>query len=188
MTLFEYISVAVSIILGLGLTHLLSNMTSIFNPATRYLGHAGWVLALVFMMLQIWWALWDLSSDFAWTQFRFYYILLGPVILYVAATTLVPRRQGVADSWEAHYAGVRIPFLMAMTLFIPWGTSISWLTGMGLFHPYRLVQLGACILIVAGLLTRNRSFLMLQGWLVLLWVLGSQAIFRSLPGAFTGTL
>jgi hypothetical protein len=47
MTLFEYLSVAVSLVLALGLTHLLANLRAVVEPTRRYSVHALWVVYLL---------------------------------------------------------------------------------------------------------------------------------------------
>jgi hypothetical protein len=65
MTHFEYIAVAVSVILGLCVIQLLSNLDRVFAQARGYWLHSASVLMLFWVLVQNWWAFWDLR-DVAW--------------------------------------------------------------------------------------------------------------------------
>ena len=66
MTLFEYLAVAFSIVLGFSLTHLLGSVRSVFDPERRSAVHIGFFFYLILLHPQLWWALWDLHDDAPW--------------------------------------------------------------------------------------------------------------------------
>jgi hypothetical protein len=185
MTLFEYLSVAVSIVLGLGLTHLLGNLGAVVRPGRRYGAHMGWAALLVLYLLQLWWSMWDLNSGVSWNQFSFYYVMVGPGLLFVAATILIPRHAGQPESWEAHFFQVRRPFLVAVLLFLLWGITVTWLLrGFSLVHPYRATQAVTLFLLFGGLTLESRRFHSILPLVLIVWLLLSQLVFRLLPDAF----
>ena len=51
VTLFEHLSVAVSIVLGLGLTHLLANLGTVFGAGQRHRAHMGWAVLLLLFII-----------------------------------------------------------------------------------------------------------------------------------------
>ena len=59
MSLFEYVTVAVSIVLGLGVAHLLGNARPVLDRGHRYWLHALWVATLLLLHALEWWALWS---------------------------------------------------------------------------------------------------------------------------------
>ena len=65
MTHFEFITVAVSIILGLGVIQILSNLDRVLAQPRRYWLHSAWVFMLFWLLIQNWWAFWDLK-DIDW--------------------------------------------------------------------------------------------------------------------------
>ena len=60
MDIFEYLSVAISIVLAMGLATLLRALRDVLAPARRYWVHALWVLQVAFLHVQLWWAYWGL--------------------------------------------------------------------------------------------------------------------------------
>lgn len=157
MTLFEYLSVAVSLVLALGLTHLLANLRAVVEPTRRYSVHALWVAWLLGQHAMIWWAFWDFHAKPSWTFFSFLYALLGPGLLYICSTVLVPRLTTDAIQWEDHFYRVRRGFFGAALLFGLWAVFLTWLLG-GLpwVHPYRVMQAAAIAALVVGFASERR--------------------------------
>jgi hypothetical protein len=94
MTASEHLLVLFSIVIGLGLAELLSSFHNLVHPATRTRWHwlpAFWA-ANVFVSIVFWW--W-MMSFFGRLQelpnfFGVVLILLGPVLLYLLATSVLP--------------------------------------------------------------------------------------------------
>lgn len=159
MTLFEYLSVAVSIVLGLGVTHILASLRVVLDMDLRHPAHVGWSFLLLIYLAQTWWSLWDLAAVADWNQFAFYYVLLGPGLLYSAATTLIPEAGEASQSWEAHFFLVRRRFLSMVLLYFVWGISLTWLLrDVSLFHPYRGLQAVALLAVVVGATVEKRWY------------------------------
>jgi hypothetical protein len=97
MTPFEYLSVLISIILGLGLTHLLSAVRALIQKRARvrfYWLALIWA-ALIFMtQVQWWWGIYDLRVRPAWNFFSFFFLLLAPVSMYLTAGMVLPDIEG----------------------------------------------------------------------------------------------
>ncbi len=55
MTLFEYISVAFSIVLSFAAIRLLGGLSVCLGKARRYPPHAAWVVLLLFNCAFLWW-------------------------------------------------------------------------------------------------------------------------------------
>lgn len=97
MTPFEYLSVLVSIIVGLGLSHLLTGAARLIQlrrqvrpyPAT-YL----WMAILLLLQIQIWWAAYESRSDTRWTFFGFAAFLLLPISAALLSYLLIPDLEG----------------------------------------------------------------------------------------------
>lgn len=93
MTPFDYLSVLISIVLGLGLTELLSSVHRLVQARDRVTFH--WLpllwSGLIFVALvQWWWAAFGLHRQLEWNFFFFLLILLIPVLLYLAAASVLP--------------------------------------------------------------------------------------------------
>ena len=94
MTASEHLLVLFSIVIGLGLTEFLSSFRNLLHPATHTKWH--WLPVLwainLFISLVFWW--W-MMSFFGRLQelpniFGFVLILLGPVLLYLMAPSVLP--------------------------------------------------------------------------------------------------
>jgi hypothetical protein len=107
MSLFEYLAVAISIVLGFSLTHLLGSVPSVFGTSRRYSVHAVFFVFLVLLHPQLWWALWDLHDDSSWTLLTFFYTLMGPALLYLTATSLIPADRSFSERWDVHFESAR---------------------------------------------------------------------------------
>jgi hypothetical protein len=93
VTPFDYLSVLISIVLGLGLTELLSNVHRLIQARDRVTFH--WLpllwSGLIFVMLvQWWWAAFGLHRQLEWNFFFFLLILLIPVLMYLTAASVLP--------------------------------------------------------------------------------------------------
>ena len=120
MTLFEYLSVAVSIVLSLSAAQILVNLRAVFDPARRYWVHTLWVVITLFVHLLIWWGFWAYRVVDSWNLATFSLVMLNPGILFVASSTLVPNGSKLDMSWEQHFFAVRRAFFVTIGL-IPAG-------------------------------------------------------------------
>ena len=127
MTLFEYLSVAVSIVLSLSAAHILGNLRAVFEPATRYWIHALWVVISLFIHLLVWWGFWAYRIVESWNLATFALVLLNPGILFVASTTLVLDRSGLDRNWEQHFFDIRRSFFATFGLIAPGAVLRDWI-------------------------------------------------------------
>ena len=98
MTAFEMVALAVSFILGLGITHLLSSSVLVFRGRRQYRIHwmpAIWVLCIFMLQIQFWWSIFGLSPFVkAWTLVRFGVLLISALTLFLAGALVLPGRRG----------------------------------------------------------------------------------------------
>jgi hypothetical protein len=121
MSQFEFVSVAVSIVLALSAARLLSSLGHVFAKGRRYWIHALWCLILLAGHLTFWWAIWELHDVESWSFRAFAAAMLTPAILYLAASALVTEDPASVASWRAHYYARRRVFF---ALFIAMGLSV----------------------------------------------------------------
>ena len=94
MDAFGYVSVILSVVIGLGLSHLLSGAVELFKARRNvrfYWVHLLWVVLIFVGHIFLWWTMWNLRLIRSWNFFSFLLVLLGPVLLYVAAAFLIPK-------------------------------------------------------------------------------------------------
>ncbi len=93
MSPFEYVTVLISIILGMGITKLISGVAAIvqrWNNVKVYWPHALLIVIVFVIHIQDWWATYELNSYAYWRLPTFLFIILYPVILYILTTILFP--------------------------------------------------------------------------------------------------
>ncbi len=127
MTLFEFISVAVSIVLALSSGQILLNLREVFDPTRRYWVHALWVVHVLFLHILTWWALWAFRDIEAWNLATFTVVLLPPGLLFVTTSALVSNMSSSDESWETHFYSVRRWFFAARSLFLIAAGFRTWL-------------------------------------------------------------
>jgi hypothetical protein len=91
---FRLISVALSIVLGLGITRLLGASVAVFR--TRHLvaldwQPLAWAGCIFIWQLQFWWAIIELPALVGtWTLAEFLFLLALPLLLFLAAALVLP--------------------------------------------------------------------------------------------------
>jgi len=97
---FEYLSVLISIILGLGITQLLSGFGRwLEQRATfRVYGPAiAWAAFLLVVDIQTWWSMFGLRGQEHWTFLQFVIVLLQPILLFLLAVLAFPTSASEVD-------------------------------------------------------------------------------------------
>lgn len=93
MAVFSYLSVVVSIIAGLALTHLLDGVSKLIQARERvtvYWVHLVWIVGVFFLITQFWWGFWILHFVETWTYPLFVFFLLEPLFLLVIGDLAFP--------------------------------------------------------------------------------------------------
>lgn len=120
MSPFEYIVVLISIILGMGITQLLSGLGNIvlrWQTIKLYWPHAILVLLIFVLHIQDWWATWELQSIRLWYLPMFLFIIFYPVNLYLLTRILFPLRWGkFTDLKEFYFLNFRKIYVFMILL------------------------------------------------------------------------
>jgi hypothetical protein len=90
---FSYLSVLLSIILGLAITQILQGYRSLLLARGRvrfYWPSLLWSALLLVMVAQLWWASFGLARHQGWTFPQFSIVLLQTVLLYMMAGLVLP--------------------------------------------------------------------------------------------------
>jgi hypothetical protein len=106
MDRFEYIMVLVSIVVGLGIAHILFGVGGIIDRLSGRgegiklsLAHASWLGGIFVWMILFWW--WEFrfaELQPEWTVGLYFFLILYAVALFLVAVVLVPRNWvGVTD-------------------------------------------------------------------------------------------
>ena len=122
MSLFEFLMVLVSIIIGLGIAEILTGIARQIRcrgSIHGYWVHSVLVTVIFFALLQQWWEIWGLRVVPEWTFHGLVMMLTGPVGLFLIAHLLFPEPMQGADFRE-YYNGVMRPiwWLAALTVVL----------------------------------------------------------------------
>jgi len=111
MDSFSYLSVLISIILGLGVAHLLSGFAELIkrrDSLKLWWPTPLWMIITFLIHVQTWWALFALRAVEHWSFAAFLIMLLQPVALFMMASLITPRFSGDAPHdleqlyWREH--------------------------------------------------------------------------------------
>ncbi|GCC52947.1 hypothetical protein SanaruYs_31880 [Chryseotalea sanaruensis] len=107
MSPFEYVSVLISIILGLGITVILTGLADIikrWEMISMYWPYGVWMLIVFVLHIQEWWITYSLRAEMTWTLPLFLFIITYPIVLFVLAHLLFPQKWSKAGlDLKQHY-------------------------------------------------------------------------------------
>lgn len=180
MTLFEFLMVLVSIIVGLGVAEILTGVAMQIRYRTSSSGY--WVhscaVAVIFLaLLQTWWELWGLHNTLEWAFSDLVLMLVAPSSLYLVAHLIFPESMQKCDLEEYYYGSMPSIWWLAVivtissTTFRPlaFGSDlISWDNLTAVFLVIGLVALANSKNVVLHS-TLVPAFLILLVWDIVMW-------------------
>lgn len=118
---FSYICVLTSVVAGLAVTRLVSGFGQLLQTRARtapYWVHTIWMINVLLALVITWWVQYRWRGTEHWTLFLFIWLLVAPLILYLAAALLFPNNQEETDvtSWRQHYYANNRKFFVLMAL------------------------------------------------------------------------
>ena len=182
MTLFEYISIANSLVFSFAALRLVAGLPHAIDPTRRYSVHLFYVFFIMFATAAAFWAQWSLR-EVNWNFLLFLLILGGPAVIYFMACTLIPDQPSSVLSWRDYFFSVRRNLFGGLCLWALFQVVASTLLlHIPLLHPYRLVQLGLLTLGVAGLASNSPSgHRLILIWAAVVMIVGTFVFLR--PGS-----
>jgi hypothetical protein len=90
---FNHLAVFISMILGLGVAQLLSGFGRWIEQRTTFRAYGpaiAWAGILLVAHVQAWWSMFGLQHQIGWTFLQFWVVLLGPIVLFLLATLVLP--------------------------------------------------------------------------------------------------
>ena len=134
MGTFEYVMALVSIVVGLGLTHILKALGAAIHrlkkhdkPVRLEAVYLLWIAFVLIWLVSFWW--WEFkfkTIDLQWTFESYLFVLFYAIVLFLTAVILVPNyMEGVKDSYEYFMSGRRWFFgMVILANFIDVGDSM----------------------------------------------------------------
>ena len=113
MDLFEYISVLTSIIVGLGIAHLLRGVAQLVQHPGRhrlYWVHLLWVAFMFFNMIFFWWWEFALNEMETWLFQNYLFLVFYAVSLYLMCAMLFPNDLEDYDGYADYFLSRRMWF------------------------------------------------------------------------------
>jgi hypothetical protein len=95
MSPFEYVIVLISIILGLGITVVLTGVAGLiryWKSVSVYYPYLIWVALVFTMHIHEWWIMYEWRTMESWNILTFLFIILYPILLFILANLLFPKR------------------------------------------------------------------------------------------------
>jgi hypothetical protein len=139
---FSYLSVLLSIILGLAITQVLQGYRGLLLSRSRVALYAPtmiWSALLLLFAAQLWWASFGLANHKDWDFGTFAVILLQTVLLYMMSALVLPDvpSDGRVDL-QAHYYREVVPFFTTSLLMLAASIGKDWLLNDRLPQPANL--------------------------------------------------
>ena len=106
MDMFNYVMVLASVIIGLGITHLLQGVAGIVQHPDRekvYWIHLAWVAATFLRAIFWWWYEFPLSKTAQWTFFLYFFVLFYAFLIYLWCALLFPRDLSGYDGFKEYF-------------------------------------------------------------------------------------
>jgi len=179
---FEYIMVLTSIIIGLGIAHILLGIGGIVDrlvdPHSRIRTSSAYVawLANVFVWLVAWWW-WEFRFGeivVTWSVGLYFFLITYAVVLFLLAAILVPKSWDGVDDLGAFFVERRVWFYAAYLLAIGFDILDAYLKdGFDYIASLGAVNLffwpASVIFCVVGIRSMNLRFHAVAGWTLLAW-------------------
>lgn len=123
MDAFSYLSVLLSIILGLAITQVLQGLGRLLQERSRvtpYWPAVGWAVLLLVIAVQSWWALFGLREYPRWTFGAFAVVLLQFTLTYMLAALVLPdfSAPGPIDLRANYFQHARWFYLLAAAMVL----------------------------------------------------------------------
>jgi hypothetical protein len=106
LSVFEYLGVLLSVVIGLGLTHLLTGLSKTIHhrdTLRTYWVHLMWVFNIALYIVAIWWGMFWWSGQSSWSFLQFLFILLYAIVLFLLASLLFPWDMTPDQDLEEHF-------------------------------------------------------------------------------------
>jgi len=136
---FAFIIALAAVVNGLGMTRLLIGFAEYLRRRAHVeVTHSGlfgaWAGFQFVMHILLWWQLWTVQQIPVLTFLTYLYLLLGPILLFLSTSLLLPDvPEGPVDLGE-HYADIRKPYFTVGLMFWLWGALLG-LVLEGAFRP-----------------------------------------------------
>ena len=137
MTQFEYLTIGISILIGLSVARLLDGLRDALDPDRRYWIHIVWVMNKLLHVIGLFWYAWVSRDAGGARSLGEYLVIVSPVALvYLQINALLTTRPDAIRDWRSHFFEIRRWFFGIGLLFAPIGIySVSVIEEFSLLSP-----------------------------------------------------
>lgn len=186
MDAFSYLSVLLSVILGLAIQQVLQGYRALAlnrKRVTLYWPSLAWSGMVLLMVAQHWWASFDLTGRTDWSFADFAAILIQTALIYMLAALVLPDMP--ADQpldLKAHYFRERIAFFGVAAAIICWSILRELILEGRLPEPVNLAfhLLFLVLSLIAAWRTNETLHRLLTGGMAILFTVYTAALFARL--------
>ncbi len=119
MSLFEYLGVILSVIMGLGVTHVLAGVSKTIHhrkTVKPYWVQSLWAFNVLIYIVTIWWGMFWWSGQQEWSYFQFLLLILYAILLFLCASLIFPWDFPADFDFEEHFYQTRPWFFAVLAL------------------------------------------------------------------------
>ena len=117
MSTFEYLSVLLSIIIGVGITHQIMGLGRLISHSSGrriYWIHLVWTLNIILYFVDYWWWVFNLRLLVEWSFLPYLIVLLEPSLLCLAGAVLYPISMPPDLEFKTHFHTSRRAFFTVL--------------------------------------------------------------------------
>ncbi|MEO8881741.1 MAG: hypothetical protein ABI446_15215 [Gemmatimonadaceae bacterium] len=163
MDAFGYLSVLLSIIIGLGITQLLTAGGRLIRHRAQvrfYWPPLLWAAVIVVIFIQMWWSMFGLRTLNSWGFLAFIVVLLQPIMVYMMAAVVLPENieseaVDLRDHFEAQHRWMFGFFLATLIVSVVKEETLSGRLPLGANLAFHIFLIVAC---VSGIAIKSRRF------------------------------
>jgi hypothetical protein len=182
---FDFSLVLTSIILGLGVTSLLSNLASWIENRKRitfHWPHLVWSAIIGTGLFQYWWASWNMQRDFKWTIASYAIYSAYPSLLYIICELLFPKLDSDGSvNLEAHFSENR-RWLFGLATLLPLDMFIHErlvFPGKDIVNAKNVFRLAWFVMFMILAMTKNKFVHIVSAVIILLTLMAFTYVFRA---------
>lgn len=168
MSDFEFLSVLVSIVIGLGLTHLLGGLGRAFHFRSSVkmdAVHVGWTITVFFVLVLNWWVFLLWRDIDGWTFVSFFIIILWTTSMYVMALALYPPGRSKDMSYRVMFENNRTWFLSTLGIMCLLDLTVTYMREQEIPEPTYIAFVGHyAVIAAAGIVVRKRTYDLIAAW------------------------
>jgi len=151
MDFFEYVMVLASIVVGLGLTHLLQGILDLIQERTKpYWVHLVWVAWAFIQAIFWWWWEFRYSETEQWTFPLFMFVICYAFLVYLLCGFLFPKNIQEYGDFRTYFYARKKWFFCVLILFFAADLIDTMLKGMDYFVSLGPIYTIATLIIIAG--------------------------------------